>query len=97
MPRSRAVSEVNRAGQFDLRGKVALITGASRGVGRGIAIVLADAGATVYVTGRTVSEGAGREGLPGSITSTAAEIAGRGGTPVAIACDHTVPNRSLSH
>lgn len=89
MSRSNSTTGIT-ATQFNLRGKVALVTGASRGVGRGIAIVLADAGATVYITGRTVEEGAGRGGLPGSITSTAAEIAGRGGTAIAIACDHTV-------
>ena len=40
-----------------LAGKVAVVTGASRGIGRGIALALGDAGATVYVTGRTVTEG----------------------------------------
>ena len=40
-----------------LNGKVALVTGASRGIGKGIALGLGEAGATVYITGRTVEEG----------------------------------------
>ena len=50
-----------------LSGKVALVTGASRGAGRAIAAVLGEAGATVYVTGRTVRGGAAVDGLPGTI------------------------------
>ena len=69
-----------------LTGAVALVTGASRGIGKGCALALAAAGATVYVTARTVHEDAG--GLPGSLDATAAEIEGEGGRAVAVRCDH---------
>lgn len=71
-----------------LAGRVALVTGASRGVGRGIALALGDAGATVYLTGRTRRGDAGA--WPGSIDETAAEVTARGGRGVAVACDHAV-------
>ena len=71
----------------DLRGRVALVTGASRGVGRGIARGLGEAGATVYVTGRTVTEGTSAARLPGTVHATAAEVTELGGTGVAVPCD----------
>ncbi len=52
-----------------LRGRVAVVTGASRGVGKGIALALGEAGATVYVTGRSEAGGT-TEGLPGMQTET---------------------------
>jgi dehydrogenase/reductase SDR family member 1 len=67
-----------------LTGKVAVVTGASRGIGKGIALELGAAGATVYVTGRTVDGGP----LPGTIDETAADVDELGGRGVAFACDH---------
>jgi NAD(P)-dependent dehydrogenase (short-subunit alcohol dehydrogenase family) len=72
-----------------LAGKVALVTGASRGVGKGIALALGDAGATVYVTGRSVAGGEPTTSLAGTIDETAAEVSARGGNGIAVRCDHT--------
>ncbi|WP_067855059.1 SDR family NAD(P)-dependent oxidoreductase [Nocardia shimofusensis] len=72
-----------------LSSKVAVVTGASRGVGRGIALALGEAGAKVYVTGRSVRGEPTTEGLPGTIDDTADEVTARGGLGVAVRCDHT--------
>ncbi len=71
-----------------LAGKVALVTGASRGVGKGIALGLGEAGATVYITGRTVEEGKAVVDLPGTIYQTAEEVSKLGGKGIALRCDH---------
>ena len=71
-----------------LTGKVAIVTGASRGVGKGIALGLGEAGATVYVTGRTVEEGQSSSGWPGTIGQTAIEVTQLGGQGIAVRCDH---------
>src|SRR6266545_5794491 len=72
----------------NLKGKVAIVTGSSRGVGKGIAIGLGEAGATVYVTGRTTQEGTDIEKLGGTVFATAEEVTAAGGKGIAVACDH---------
>jgi NAD(P)-dependent dehydrogenase (short-subunit alcohol dehydrogenase family) len=67
---------------------VALVTGASRGVGRGIALALGEAGATVVVTGRSTRGRPTTERLPGTVDDTADAVTNRGGTGVALRCDH---------
>jgi NAD(P)-dependent dehydrogenase (short-subunit alcohol dehydrogenase family) len=69
-----------------LEGKVAVVTGASRGIGKGIALALGAEGATVYVTGRTVTPGS--YPLPGTVGETAAEVDQRGGKGIAVQVDH---------
>lgn len=79
-----AVASGSGAGRCPTR--VALVTGASRGVGKGIALALGDAGMTVVVTGRTVSPET--HALGGSIGQTATEVTRRGGVGIPIECDH---------
>jgi NAD(P)-dependent dehydrogenase (short-subunit alcohol dehydrogenase family) len=68
-----------------LSGKVVVVTGASRGMGKGIALAFASEGATVYVTGRTVSPDTSP--LPGTVGETAAEVERRGGKGIAVQVD----------
>jgi dehydrogenase/reductase SDR family protein 1 len=71
-----------------LAGKVAIVTGASRGIGKGCARELAEAGATVYITARTADRQ--HEGdRSGSLETTVEAIARAGGTAIAVPCDHT--------
>ncbi len=72
-----------------LEGKIALVTGASRGVGKGIALGLGEAGATIYITGRTTEENQAAVHLPGTIYSTAGEVNHLGGECIPVYCDHT--------
>ena len=73
-----------RTGDGRLAGRVAVVTGASRGIGKGIAIELGAAGAHVYLTARSVEPGS----IPGTIGDTVAEIESAGGSAVGLACDH---------
>jgi NAD(P)-dependent dehydrogenase (short-subunit alcohol dehydrogenase family) len=77
------------AGQ-PLRDQVAVVTGASRGAGQAIALVLGEAGATVYVTGRSVRGAPTTENLPGTVHATAEAVTARGGRGIPVRCDHTV-------
>ena len=69
----------------DLKDQVAIVTGASRGIGKGLALGLARAGAAVVCAARTVQESP--DGLPGTIHATVAEIEGEGGSALAVRCD----------
>jgi NAD(P)-dependent dehydrogenase (short-subunit alcohol dehydrogenase family) len=68
--------------------RIAVVTGASRGVGKGIAIALGATGATVYVTGRS-AEGGKDHPLGGTVQATAEAISEAGGTGIAVSCDHS--------
>ena len=69
-----------------LKDRVAVVTGGSRGIGRGCAVELGAAGATVYVTGRSIEAEGGK--LPGSVEATAREVSDAGGRGIPVACDH---------
>ncbi len=73
-----------------LNGKIAFVTGATRGIGKGIVIALAKAGACVYFTGRTAEEGKGAVNLAGSLMQTEKEARQYNNEVYAIKCDHIV-------
>jgi NAD(P)-dependent dehydrogenase (short-subunit alcohol dehydrogenase family) len=72
-----------------LDGRVAVVTGSSRGAGRGIALALGSEGATVYVTARSTREAPTVRETPHGVEDTADEVTARGGTGIPVACDHT--------
>ncbi len=76
-----------------LKGKVALVAGATRGAGRGIAVQLGAAGATVYVTGRTTRFERSEMNRPETIEETAALVDDAGGRGIAVQVDHLVPDQ----
>ncbi|MET8808525.1 SDR family oxidoreductase [Streptomyces sp. NPDC004546] len=75
-----------------LQDKVALVAGATRGAGRGIAVELGAAGATVYVTGRSTRERRSEYDRPETIEDTADLVTAAGGTGIAVAADHLDPS-----
>jgi NAD(P)-dependent dehydrogenase (short-subunit alcohol dehydrogenase family) len=85
-----------------LRDRIVIVTGASRGAGRGVAVELGAAGATVYVTGRSTRrepppryegflERTGLPAMPGTIDDTAEEVTAAGGRGIPVRCDHGDP------
>ena len=76
-----------------LAGRVALVAGATRGAGRGIAVQLGAAGATVYVTGRTTRLQRSEMNRPETIEETAELVDAAGGRGIAVQVDHLVPDQ----
>lgn len=76
-----------------LAGRVALVAGATRGAGRGIAVQLGAAGATVYVTGRTTREARSEMDRPETIEETAGLVDAAGGRGIAVPVDHLEPEQ----
>jgi len=75
----------------NLKGKIALVAGATRGAGRGIAIALGEAGATVYCTGRSTRKHRATKGRPETIEETAELVTAAGGRGIPVRVDHTRP------
>jgi len=75
----------------NLKGKIALVAGATRGAGRGIAVALGEAGATVYCTGRSTRKHRATKGRPETIEETAELVGAAGGKGIAVRVDHTNP------
>ena len=78
---------------MSLKGKVALVAGATRGAGRGIAVELGAAGATVYVTGRTTHTHQSEYARPETIEDTAELVSAAGGKGIALQVDHLVADQ----
>jgi NAD(P)-dependent dehydrogenase (short-subunit alcohol dehydrogenase family) len=79
-----------------LAGRVALVTGATRGAGRGTAVALGEAGATVYCTGRSTRAGRSEYDRPETIEETADLVTAAGGTGIAVRVDHLEPDQVRS-
>ena len=78
---------------MSLKGKVALVAGATRGAGRGIAVELGAVGATVFVTGRTTRESRSEYNRAETIEETADLVTAAGGRGIAVQVDHLVPEQ----
>lgn len=79
----------------DLKGKVVLVAGATRGAGRGIAVALGQCRATVWCSGRSVKGAGATPGRPETVDETAALVTAAGGHGVAVRCDHTDASQVL--
>src|SRR5438309_5740919 len=95
MPTKRTPKQVSRVPhdpvpRRPLAGTIAVVAGATRGAGRGIARALGEAGATVYCTGRSARGNPSPYRRPETIDETADMIAAAGGAAVAVRVDHTV-------
>src|SRR3954452_23408468 len=78
---------------MDLHGHIALVAGGTRGAGRGIAVELGAAGATVYVTGRSTRSGRSAMDRPETIEETAELVSAAGGEGIAVRVDHSEPDQ----
>src|SRR3954470_20865598 len=76
-----------------LLGKIAVVAGATRGAGRGIACMLGEAGATVYCTGRSIRGKPSTKGRPETSDETAEMVAARGGVGIPVQVDHTIQDQ----
>ena len=95
MPTKRTVKQISRSLRDTVQGRpladaIAIVAGATRGAGRGIARALGEAGATVYCTGRSVKGKPSPYKRPETIDETAAIINDAGGTAIAVRVDHTI-------
>ncbi len=72
-----------------LTGKITLVTGATRGIGKGIAIALGEAGATVYITGRSLDQSLAEDGITGNLLETKLAVEEAGGICIPIQVDHS--------
>lgn len=91
-PTSRPAAAPKRAPQWtptNLSGKVALVAGATRGAGRGIALALGEAGAIVYCTGRSIRGAPATKGRTETVDETAEMVNARGGAGIPMRVDHT--------
>src|ERR1700754_1429612 len=88
---SKPVEESRTHGSRIPEGRVALVAGATRGAGRGTAVALGEAGATVYCSGRRTREHRSEYDRPETIEETAELVTAAGGTGIAVQVDHLVP------